>query len=333
MDQFGAVAGDTDRLIGHTDLALSGIGTQLGTTVALLDRTIEVNGGNLAALTGQMRGLVTEDRPRLDALVGNLALTSANLNKTMAGIAQIAQDPALHRSLVGTAANMEDATAKLKAIATEIEGITGDPNTQAQLRGAIANLSAASAKADDILGHFSTAGPTSARGMAVPVPGATNAPSGTPPDAGAASIAAMHAPSFFSAPLVEAQIRETWGDKGGGPDSDLNLSLFPESQTHLFVGANDLGYRTTYNAMLVRRASPDLSWGGGVLYSNIGLAALFRPFGGPVGLDARLYDPKHPTFDLYGDLRIARQLQLFYGERSIWGTSAKLPSFGLQVDY
>jgi ABC-type transporter Mla subunit MlaD len=327
MEKFTAVADDSDRLINHTDLALSGLGGELNATVGLLDTTVQTSGHNLNELSGNINGLVVDNRGRLTALIDNLALTSANLNKTMAGVASIAQDPDLHESLVGTAANMEEATAKLKAIATDIESITGDPKAQSELRGAVANLSAASAKADDILGRFSSAGPATAS-AAGSVPGSPAPQSGGQRPGGMAARGGL-----FTAPLVEAQVRETWGNRGGGPDSDLNLVFLPSGGTHLAVGANDLGYHTTYNFLLLKRPSPDLEYGGGVLYSNLGLAALFRPFGGPFGVDARLYDPKHPTLDLYGNLRLAQRLQLFYGERSIWGTAAKLPSFGLQVDY
>ena len=331
FNKFTDVANDSDRLINNANMALAGVGGQLGTTVGLLDATIQTSGRNLDELTGNVNGLVTENRGRLSALAGNLEQTSANLNKTMQGVAAIAQDPSLHESLVGTAANVEAATEKLKAIATDIQGITGDPQTQSELRGTIQNLSSAAARANDILGRYSHASATV--GKAGPGSGATPSASPQPGNAGPAPSGATGSGGLFGGPIATAQIRETWGNRGGGPASDVMLELFPAAKTHLSVGANDLGYGSTYNLLLDKRESRDFEVGGGVLYSKLGVAALFRPFGGPVGVDARLYDPKHPTLDLYGDLRLEQRLRLFYGERSIWGPAARTPSFGLQVDY
>ncbi|HXW76865.1 MAG TPA: hypothetical protein VEJ20_05580, partial [Candidatus Eremiobacteraceae bacterium] len=321
--RFNLVAEHTDLLVLHTDDTLTALGSELDETVAALDRTVSVSGRNLTQLTGNVNGLVTDNRSRLQLLIRNLSDTADNLNKTMAGVAAIASDPMLHASLVQTAQNMADATARLKAIAANIQSITGDPQTEAQLKSAIGNLDAASAKANDLLGRFSHASGAST-GTASPAPG------GSP---SAQSGGTQSNSGIFGQPLVEAHVRETWGDHGGGPASDLNVDLLPGARAHVTVGANDLGYSTTYDLLLDESASPEFQLGGGVLYSKLGVAALFRPFGGPVGVDARLYDPKHPTLDLYGDLRLSQRLQLFYGERSIWGPASRLPSFGLQVNY
>lgn len=332
-EKFNTVAGHTDALITHADSELSGLTGEMQTTVAELDGVIDVNGRNLSELTGNLNMLVVHNHQRLDALIGDLAKTADNLNKTMAGIASIAQDPVLHDSLVGTARNVQDATAKLKAIATDLENVTGDPKTQAELKQTIANLQGASAKANALLGTFSTA-----EGNEGEVPGPSPGASGVPVPPAPAGSGAPRAPrrpssGIFSQPFVAAQVRETWTDRGGGPASDLNLVLLPGASTHLTVGANDLGYSTTYN-FLVDKNSTNVQLGAGVLYSKLGVAALFRPFGGPVGVDARLYDPKHPTFDLYGDLRLSQRLELFYGQRNLWNNgSAGVPAFGIQVRY
>jgi phospholipid/cholesterol/gamma-HCH transport system substrate-binding protein len=329
--KFSSVATHTDELIQDADVSLSTLTGQMQTTVAELNDTIRTTGGNMDELTGNLNGLVSEDRPRIQLLVDRLSSTANNLNKTMAGIASIADDPLLHDSLIGTVQNVEGATAKLKAMATELESVTGDPKTQSELKATVANLASASAKADAILGSFATAqtqGEPASPGSPLPLPsGATPPPSsGAPPR-----------PHFqlggLLTNLVQADVRETWGTHGGGPASDLNLELLPRAKTHVTFGANDLGYSTTYN-FLLDRDSKDLQLGAGVEYSKLGIAALFRPFGSPIGIDARVYDPKHPTLDLYGDLRLSERLQLFYGERYLWtNTQTKTPSFGLEVKY
>jgi ABC-type transporter Mla subunit MlaD len=330
LGKFTDVANDTDHLIAHTDRTLNGLSGQLNATVAMLNVTIESNGRNITQLTGNLNELLAGNRGRLSTLIDNLAKTSENLNKTMDGVASIAQDPALHASLVGTAKNVADATAKLKAIATEIEGITGDQKTQSDLRGIIRNLSDASAKADDLLGGFSSGGADEASPSAAS-PGPEN--TGSTPRPNVRRSGGHRRGGMLGVTLAEAQIRETWGTHGGGPNSDLNIVLLPRSDTHFTLGANDLGYAASYNFLIGKNLTRNFQVSGGVLYSKLGLAALFRPFGGPFGVDARVYDPKHPTLDLYGDLRLTQRLQLFYGDRSIWGTSAKTPSFGIQINY
>lgn len=324
-DKFSLVATHTDTLILDADASLSSLTSQMQTTVGELNATIGTSGRNIDELTGNLNGLVVEDRPRLQLLVDRLSSTADNLNKTMAGIASIAQDPVLHDSLIGTVQNVEGATAKLKAMATELESVTGDPKTESQLKQTVANLESVTAKADSILGQFSTAGPE---------PGQPGTAAGSPPPSGATPRPRLNfSGGIFSQPLAQAQVRETWNDRGGGPASDLDLILLPGAKTHVTVGANDLGYSTTYNFML-DRDSKDLQLGAGVVYSKLGISALFRPFGSPIGVDARIYDPKHPTLDLYGDLRLSERLQLFYGERYLWNsTQTKTPSFGLQIKY
>jgi phospholipid/cholesterol/gamma-HCH transport system substrate-binding protein len=323
--RFNSVAEHTDLLVIHTDETLRTLSDELTATVESLNQTIAITGKNLNEVTGNVNGIVTDNRTKLNELVKNLAGAADGLNKTMAGMSSIAQDPVLHASLVGAAQNMQAATAKLKAITTDVESITGDPSTQAQLRGAIQNLDSATAKADELLGGKPATTASS--------PGSPTTSGASPAPKGPGAPHLQTSGGLFSGPLVAAHIRETWGIHGGGPDSDLNVDLLPGARSHVTFGANDLGYSTTYNVLLDRNASPDLQVSGGVLYSKLGLAALFRPFGGPVGVDARLYDPKHPTLDLYGDLRLTQRLRLFYGERSIWGPTQKAPAFGLQVDY
>ena len=329
--KFSDVANDTDTLIRHADDNLTALSLELKSTVAQLDATVAVSGRNITELTGNLNGLVHENRARLADLIDDLAKTADNLNKTMRGVASIAQDPALHDSLIGAAQNVRDATAKLKAIATDIENVTGDQKTQSELKGTISNLEQATARADAILSAISPSqeGEGNPSSSASPAPAPSASPGSGPPRRTAGSH------GLFGQPLVSAQVRETWSNRGGGPASDMNLVLLPGMRTHVTVGANDLGYNTTYN-FLLDSGSRNVQLGAGVLYSKLGLAALFRPFGSPLGIDARVYDPKHPTLDLYGDIRLNERLQLFYGERNLWnakGSNAKLPSFGIQVQY
>lgn len=363
--RFNGVVTHTDDLVVHADASLALVQGQLSATVGqvngLLSATQGVlteSGRNVNQLTGSMRGLVVNNQERISRLIENLASTADSLNKTMASVSSLAGDPTVRTNLVQTTTNIKDSSEKLKEIANDIHSLTGDPQVQSQLRGAVQDLSSVIAKADDLLGTFSSAqahGPTQGAtsrpgppGSASPAPEGSagpqpqqpgqpqSGPTGSPkPDRRLNSALAglLGHGAGRGSPWAQAQLRETWNTQGGGgPASDLNLVILPRLGTHVSLGANDIGYNTTYNALLETTASPRLQYGVGVLYSNVGAKTLYK-FNGPLALDARLYDPRHPKLDLYGDFRLTQRLQLFYGERSLIGPANKTPAFGFQLDY
>lgn len=337
VHHFNDVATHTDALVVHADRNFNLLGQQLNTTVASVnqlvtgfDSMLAENGRNVTAMTSTLRVLVVNNGPKFATLIDDLSATADNLNKTMAAVTSVATDPNLKTNLLTATANLKDSSEKLKAMATDIQGITGDPQVQDQLRGAVKNLSSAIAKANDILGTFSTAQGTAAQsqsqGQAQP---AGNGGSPAPRSASGFHMGSSNGGGFA---LAAAHVRMTWNSASPGPMSDLNLELLPRFPLHLTVGANDLGYHTTYNFLINMQRTPRLQYSFGVLYSNLGAQALYQT-AGPFGIDARLYDPKHPQLDLYGDLRLAQRLQLFYGERALMGpANLRTPAFGVQFN-
>jgi phospholipid/cholesterol/gamma-HCH transport system substrate-binding protein len=312
--KFDALATHTDQLIAHTDTNLASLASSLEGTATELQRVVARSGSNIEELTGNLNGLVTANKPRLQELVDSLASTAKNLNTSMANFASLTSDPSLHKNLTQTLSNVKDASESMKQVASDIEGITGDPKVKSELKGTINDLSSAIAKANDILGTFSSAAPNSS-----PAPGG----SGAPP---------KRSNPLSNLNLVTTQVRETWVKSGGGgPASDVNVTLLPRLSTNVTFGVNDLGYKSSYNFLINSRQSPAFTFSGGVLYSKLGAKAVYQP--GPLGLDLRLYDPKHPTLDLYGDIQLSKRLQLFYGERGVTGQSTPSPSFGIQGSF
>lgn len=339
--KFSGVASHTDALILHSDSTLRMLSMQLSETIASTQSVLAESGRNVNDLTGTMRNLVINNQQRIGQLIGNLADTASNLNKTMQTVSQITADPSVKANLIQTTANIKDSSEKLKQIATDIQSLTGDPNVQGKLRGAVTDLSSTIAKANDILGGYSNAQAHEeppARPGSLPQPQPSARPR-TPGQPQQHSVNDLHQlavrspggrPSLTSG-LFETQVRETWSTHGGGPNSDLNVVLLPRLPSHLSVGANDLGYQATYNFLIEKNASPRLQYSGGVIYSFLGGKLLYRPTN-ILGVDARLYDPRHPKLDVYGDLRLTQRLELFYGERSLLGSS-KTPSLGFQINY
>jgi hypothetical protein len=116
-----------------------------------------------------------------------------------------------------------------------------------------------------------------------------------------------------------------------GPQSDVNLILLPNGKTALYTGANDIGTNsTTWNLAAMERLGTNARFGAGIIYSQLGI--LGNVHNSQVGLDARLYDPRHPTLDTYANLYLTPRLQLFGGERDIFYPDRRTV-FGLQGQF
>lgn len=340
VQRFNGVAAHTDTLILHADSNFTQLGQQLNATVASvnglvgsLNNVLAVNGRNITDMTTSMRELVVGKGPKLAKLIDNLSDTATNLNKTMVAVTSIATDPTMKSNLVVATTNLKDSSEKLKEIATDIQSLTGDPQVQSQLKGAVQNLSEAIAKANALLGDVSTA---QAPGPGQPAPGSSAVPgssSGSTPAPHAASYRMGGSKSANPFELANAEVRLNWNKLPSGPISDLNVTVLPGLRTHFTFGANSLGSGATYNFLLDQRGSPNLEYSFGVLYSQLGLRTVWKGLG-PLGVDARLYNSQYPQLDLYGDVRLARRLQLFYGEKSLMGPAAnRKPQFGVQFGY
>ncbi|MDQ2991526.1 MAG: hypothetical protein M3R30_01740, partial [Candidatus Eremiobacteraeota bacterium] len=59
----------------------------------------------------------------------------------------------------------------------------------------------------------------------------------------------------------------------------------------------------------------DARIGGGILYSRLGLIGQYKTKA--FGFQGLIYDLRHPTLDLYGNLPIAPGFQLFFGQRDM----------------
>jgi hypothetical protein len=244
--------------------------------------------------------------------------------------------------------------------------VTGNPQTQAQLRDTIANTDAATQKLNSLL--HSLGATSSVYGVdagATPAPVRSGAPhaangagdSGVPGGAIAGAPSAAN-PTLANTPenfksrigaiarnLVAIQLRLSYLDafqpnsigqpllqtSMQGPQTDVNAFILPNGKTSLFVGANDIGTpQTSWNVAVRENVAPHFYVGGGVLYSNLGVMAQYNP--GVLGAEVRFYDPAFPTLDAYGNINLAKGVQLFGGERDILH-SGRRTVFGLQLQF
>ncbi len=115
-----------------------------------------------------------------------------------------------------------------------------------------------------------------------------------------------------------------------GPLGDINLVVLPHATTNLMVGANAIGNNTTWNAVLQQHKG-NFSYGGGVLYSQIGIMGQYAPLHG-FGVETRIYDLTYPMIDLYGNLHIAPGAELFFGQRDV-NHASRRNTFGIQYQF
>jgi phospholipid/cholesterol/gamma-HCH transport system substrate-binding protein len=304
---------------------------------------------NVAELTQTLNGAATTDSAKVSVLLDQLSTTAVSLNKSMASIQGLATDPQLKANVLATTQNIAEATQTLAALAKDLRTVTGDPQTQAQLRDTVANLDATMQKANSLLGELGAS--SSVPGVdagatpfpptvpaASPYPGTSPNPAVSPGAASpqhTANKAAMgNALANLSRNLVELQLRLSGLStqqnpglnpvmtKSQGPLGDLNLIFLPHASTSVMVGANSIGNNTTWNAVLLKGNNSTFTFGGGVLYSQIGALAranLSKTF----GLETRVYDLTYPMIDLYGNVHLLKNGELFFGQRDITHASRR----------
>ena len=97
------------------------------------------------------------------------------------------------------------------------------------------------------------------------------------------------------------------------------------------IGANAIGNNTTWNAVLMKGSPAGFRFGGGVLYSQIGVLGRYQTLRG-FGLETRVYDLTYPMIDLYGNVRLAPGTELFFGERDL-NHASRRSTAGLQYQF
>jgi phospholipid/cholesterol/gamma-HCH transport system substrate-binding protein len=328
--------------------------TANGSIRVVMDRFVAAS-ANVLALSSTLNSAVGSNTGKVSTLLDRLNATSLSLDKSMSSVESLATDPRIRSDLITTAQSVADATQNLALLTKDLRTVSGDAQTQAQVRNTIANLDATMQKANSLLGELG--GTSSVYGVdanATPFPTVPNAsPFPYPsPSAGASSASsgvssAMRARltgklgSLFRN-LVNVQIRLSGLSpqheaglnpvltQSRGPLGDLNVIVLPHGSTSLMFGANSIGNNATYNAVLEQQKG-GFQFGGGVLYSQMGLLARYSTLSG-FGLETRAYDLTYPMIDLYGNFRIAPGMELFFGQRDV-NHASRRNTAGLQYQF
>jgi ABC-type transporter Mla subunit MlaD len=324
---------------------LSGTMLSLGSS---LQSTLGSAGANVEQLSATLNATASRNSQKIDTLLDQLQATSVSLNKAMAQIASLASNPNVKANVLATTRSIADTTQTLAALLHDMRTVTANPGTQAQVRDTVANLDAIMQKANSLLGQLG--GTSSVYGVdrnATPPPGSPRPPAGTAPKAAAAPLPAASRArlrgklSALAKNLVALQVRLSGLSPqhatccnpvlgpDRGPQSDINATILPHGSTSAMFGANDIGYRTTWNALLLKDLGAGVRLGGGVLYSQFGVLGRYGTLTNSFGVEARLYDPRYPMLDLNGSFKILPGTELFFGQRDMMHATRR-NVYGLQ---
>lgn len=354
IDSLQSAANNANDLAIHGNQLTQQLATRLLAMTDTLQRSLGTASGNIVSMTEDFKETTRSNRSRVDTLLIRLDSTALALNQAVDSMRDLAQNQEVHGNLVDTTSSIAHAASRLAQMADDARSVSGNPQTQAQLRDTVANIDALTQKANSLLA--SLGGASHVYGVDA---GATPAPGGTGRPAPPASAPGPATPGGATKPIpvaasrlnfnkvmkniVGVQVRLAEQDNpransftsptitaGRGPVSDFNLVALPHATTSFIAGANALGGATTYNFAMLSNYGPGLRAGGGVLYSRLGLMSAYQP--GKLGVEGQLYDPQHPTLDLYGNLIAFPNATIFGGERDIMH-SGRRTVFGLQLDF
>lgn len=341
-----------------TKRSLSQLSGELLALGSSLQGNLSAAGANVVALTDTLNGTATKDSAKVDQLLDQLNATSVSLNKSMGALQGLATDPQLKSNVLTTTQSIADATQTLAGLLKDLRTVSSDPQTQAQIRNTIANLDATMQKANSLLGELggtssvygvdanATPAPPVVPGTPYPLPSGGAAPPSEPSQATQSSQSRTRLQGKLAnvaRNLVALQLRLSGLSvqknaglnpvltSSQGPLGDLNLVFLPHASTSLMVGANAIGNNTTWNAVLMKGSDTGFRFGGGVLYSQIGILAQMNALKG-FGLETRVYDLTYPMIDLYGNIRIMKGAELFFGERDL-NHASRRNTYGLQYTF
>lgn len=352
LDTLQTTLNNANDLTITTKRSMSQLSRQLLALGSSLQGNLTLAGANVVALTDTLNGTATTDSKKIDHLLDQLQSTSVSLNRSMSALQGLATDPQLKANVLTTTKSIADATQTLAALMGDLRTVTGDPQTQAQMRNTIANLDATLQKANSLLGELG--GTSNVYGVdanATPAPPAVPAASPYPVPSGQAP--APQSPqgraklqgklASVARNLVALQLRISGLSvqrsaglnpvltSSQGPLGDLNVIVLPHASTSFMVGANSIGNNTTWNAVLLKGSDSGFRFGGGVLYSQIGVMAQMNALKG-FGLETRVYDLTYPMIDLYGNIKITKGAELFFGQRDMTHASRR-NTYGFQYTF
>jgi ABC-type transporter Mla subunit MlaD len=335
LDTLQNTLNNADALTLTTRSSIARLSTEFLALGANMQSSLSQASANVDQLSETLNGAATTDSRKLGTLLDEFNATAVSLNHSMSALQTIATDPRLKANVLATTQSIADTMQTISALAKDLRTVTGDAQTQARVRDTVANLDAVMQKANSLLGQLgATSGATGVDTTATPGPMPSGAPELRARLQGKLSNLA-HDLVAIQVRLSELSPSHATGfnpilPASQGPIGDLNVVVLPHGSTSLIAGANSIGTRPTWNALLVQNRG-DFHIGAGVLYSQLGLMGQYTPLHG-FGVETRVYNLTYPMVDVYGNLQIAPGAELFFGQRDLTH-AARRNTIGLQYQF
>lgn len=372
LDTLQSALTNANEISITSNQAIQGLTRRMGSLTDTLSVALNTSSSNLTDITTQLDGLVHKDSGHVDNLFANFDTTSKALLATVDSVRDLAGNKQVRQNLIDVTDGLAKTTQTFASLAGDLRNVTKNPQTQAQLTDTVANIDASTQKLNSLLASLGAtssvygvdpnatpapvtsplppgvkaapaASPGAGRGSGVP--GGTIKPGNSVP--GNLASVLKNRLNAVARNLISVQIRISELDnvKPGagntspllthdrGPQTDINVLALPSGRNSLLTGFNDIGSPNgsgTFNFAGVSNLGGGVRIGGGVLYSRLGLLGQFNK--GPIGIETRLYDPRHPTLDAYGNLRVQKGFALFGGERDLTHDGRRTV-FGLQLQF
>lgn len=326
------------HLTGSLDSVVTRNSGQIDSLLAQLNQTARSFGETIDSL----HGIATNPRVKADLLgtTRDFALTARTFAQISGDLRKVTGNPQTQTQLRDTVAQLDATTQKVNSLVGSLGGTSSVYGVDAG-----ATPGPAASGSPETAGGASNAAPQPGTTPGASTPGAPPRMGTSPSDSAVGTLRGRL--DRFTKDLVELQVRAGYlaplrpgsADRNTsplltadrGPQSDFNLFVLPRGSTGLKLGVNDVGSQSTAtaNAVLLKR-SHNFTYGGGIEYSRLGLETSVA--GKLLGLEARVYDLRHPTLDTYINVFAAPRFQIFGGERDL-GHASRRTAAGIQFEF
>lgn len=280
-------------------------------TLANADRAA----AHLDQLTDSFQDITKSSEPDLKHLAHNMVAASGGIRDLTATLNSFLADSSVRNNLHGTVANLEQATSRLNAIATNFQTMTGDPTLQKNLKTTIANVQASSEELKATMDQAQQA-VTSVNQAVQRITGHHKRAPGA------------HSSAATNAVKTMASLDVYQGLGSAGPRVDATGILPLGSHEFGMAGLRDLGESNSLNLQIGRSIGHDWTVRYGLHASRLGIG-LDKGLTARSGVSLDLYRPRRLQIDLYGHQRVGHDIYAILGVESLF--HGNRPTIGVQI--
>ena len=293
---------DLPRLSRRVERELTLLSGQTRVLIANLETASESGvriARNAEGLSGDVRGVLAENRATLRSLVTNLDETTSAVAGITEQVNDTLRETNLKENLAATTANLRTVTQRLDTAAGNIERLTSDPRLSADIRQTVSNIRETSESVRAL----------GARIEAIRLPGERRRPGGGGDTPGP--------PRPRPAETLEEEgprVDTLFDTKRERLRVDANFTLLREKGAFYRAGLYDLSEANRLN-LQVGQTSGDTALRYGLVNGRFGAGLDLRT--GPLFLRFDLYDPNRLTLDARARARISETTSALFGIESL----------------